>query len=234
MDSITSSLSFDEFWHPSAPCSTESHQNHQKVKIVRKKRSHFGAILGYFHSKNECKKRLRFGIDFQWIWVDFWLHFGAILIHFRFDFLLWRTMRFRWPFRAKSMFWGAETHEKIGRIASNFDVSSRPSFCKEIHSNLVKNGPEIDPNSIKNWFEKSMHFWTTQDRCVGEFGGRCWGSGALAHCSLSWANLPTEILGAEAGGPFLRWVPTWSFLLRSNDIHKNYYKLDLCLEKEPR
>ena len=48
-----------------------------------------------FQSKNESKKRLRFGIDFQWISGDFGVHFGAILIHFRLDFLLWRTMRFR-------------------------------------------------------------------------------------------------------------------------------------------
>jgi hypothetical protein len=65
------------------------------------------------------------------------------------------------------MILGTENHEKSFKIESIFDLSFGTDFSGEVHQNLVKNGPKIDPNSIKNWFEKSMHFWTTPDRIPG-------------------------------------------------------------------
>ena len=68
----------------------------KKSKMLEKRTPILEPFWVMFQSKNESKKRLlSFGIDFQWIWRDFGVHFDAILIHFRLDFLLWRTMRFR-------------------------------------------------------------------------------------------------------------------------------------------
>ena len=52
----------------------------KKSKMLEKRGPILEPFWLIFQSKNEAKKRLRFGIDFQWIWGDFGNHFGTILL----------------------------------------------------------------------------------------------------------------------------------------------------------
>ena len=135
--------------------------------------------------RNSTAVRNAFGMILGSILMPFW---GTFWMTFR----SMRKVRFRWPFHAKTMFLGSKKHEKMRKMDSNFDLSSRHSFCKEIHQNLVQNGQNIDQNSIKNWFEKSMHFWTTQFSVPGTVQRqmlRQWGVGGDQFYSNSAVRL---------------------------------------------
>ena len=163
MKFIIRSMIFEYFGRPRAQLDPKSHQNLKKVKNVTKKGSHFGAILGHFSIKQCIKNasafRGRVPMVFDWFWSSFWSHFDT----FSLGFHALANHAFSMTLPCEINVFRSRKAWKTRQLASNFDLRSRPRFCKEIHQNLVEHGTKIDQNSIKNRIRKSMRFRTTLD-----------------------------------------------------------------------
>ena len=141
---------------------SNSYHKHQKVKIVRKKRCHFGFIFGHFRCKKWVRKaspfQSRFCMDLEWFWSPFLCHFHSFLILF----LALTKSEFPISLQYEINDFGCRNGMKKSLNSKSFPIRLLEA---SFEAKLIRNGSKVEQNLIKI----SSKTWS-ENRCI--FGRR--------------------------------------------------------------